>query len=520
MTAAELLQGVLTIAFGAAAGGLTNAIAIWMLFHPYDARGPWRLKLQGAVPKNRERLARSIGRLVGQRLLTPEDLAAKVSAPEVREAFGAAVEAYANRLLETAFGSLRDTLPPPVFAEVALLVERLGPALARRAADFTTAPEFEESVRRFLARAREELGDRELSEVLTAPQRQGLRSRVEEWAAQASRSAEVERAVHDFVARQFARMAEDRTPLLERLPTGLVAALERAVADYLPVALERLAAALADPTTRERAIRALRQVLERATRDLLVHERLVAKLVVTERTIERVLAGLEAEGVLRLGALLEDPEVRAQVARAINDAVVRFLMTPLAERVAALGDERRQGLERAAGEYILAALRDPATRNRVFDAVERTFEQAERRTWGDLLSKLPPDTAARWLADALATERAQRWIAMAVSQIADALLNRPLGRPRDYLAPDAAARLTVALTESLWVWVQEQVPDIVSQLGVPEMVEEKVRGFSLQRLEELVRSVTQRELDIIIRLGWVLGGCVGAIAFAVSLAVR
>ena len=32
----ELIRALITVFFGAMAGGLTNSIAIWMLFHPYE----------------------------------------------------------------------------------------------------------------------------------------------------------------------------------------------------------------------------------------------------------------------------------------------------------------------------------------------------------------------------------------------------------------------------------------------------------------------------------------------------
>jgi uncharacterized membrane protein YheB (UPF0754 family) len=51
------------------------------------------------------------------------------------------------------------------------------------------------------------------------------------------------------------------------------------------------------------------------------------------------------------------------------------------------------------------------------------------------------------------------------------------------------------------------------------MVEQKVLGFSTQRMEEIVRGVTQRELNLIVRLGYVLGGVVGVVAFGVSVLV-
>ncbi|MFW6205934.1 MAG: DUF445 domain-containing protein, partial [Gemmatimonadota bacterium] len=62
---APVLEAALTVAFGSLAGGLTNSIAIWMLFHPYEPPtvGGRELQLfQGAIPKHRGRLARAMGR--------------------------------------------------------------------------------------------------------------------------------------------------------------------------------------------------------------------------------------------------------------------------------------------------------------------------------------------------------------------------------------------------------------------------------------------------------------------------
>jgi uncharacterized membrane protein YheB (UPF0754 family) len=48
------------------------------------------------------------------------------------------------------------------------------------------------------------------------------------------------------------------------------------------------------------------------------------------------------------------------------------------------------------------------------------------------------------------------------------------------------------------------------------MVEQKVLGFSVQRMEEIIRGVTERELRLIVQLGYVLGALVGGVAFAVN----
>lgn len=513
---APWLEAVVAVLFGALAGGLTNAVAIRMLFHPYQPRGPGWFRLQGAIPKNRARLAKTVGRTVGQRLLVPEDLARQLAAPEVRRAFERALEGFVSSLLDGEKGSLRQELPAAVLRELELAAASLGPLVAAQVSSFATTAAFRERARQFLSRVSADLAARPVSEVLTGSRRAALRRRVEDWIATAAASPELEQTVEAWLGRQLERLSGDETPLLELLPPGLVAAVERAVQGYLPIALDRLATILADPETRSRVQRLLHQLFQRLVRDLLLHERLVARLVVTERTIARLLEAFERDGADQLARMLEEPAVRALVAHNINDAVVSFLRKPLAEHLANLGPERLAGLRRTLASYVAGALRDPATRSYAADRLDAALAAAERRTVGELLQYLPADRAADWLAQAAQAEPVRSWIAQGVQAAFQALLDRPIGRPAAALPDGTAERLARALSPALWDWIQEQVPTIVSHLDIEALVEQKVLGFSVQRVEELVRSTTQKELDLIVRLGYVLGAMVGAVAWGVS----
>ncbi len=464
------VQGLITVGVGAVSGGITNAVAVWMLFHPYEAWGVGWLKLQGAIPKNKPRLAKSIGKTVGQRLLTEEDLARQLSAPGLREAFDRAINVFLDRALNTPRGALRDELPAPVVAELERSLEPLAERLAAKLAEFVQGPGFGAAVEKYAA--------------------------LDRWVDEGVARPELERAVREFVSAQRARLLRDERPLLDRLPPGLVAALEQGIADYLPVAVERLGDLLADPAARQRVRDALKRFLDRAIKSLMVHERLMAKLVVTEARIDRVLDGLEDGGLAELAEVLGSPEFRAKAAQAVNDAVVRFLRTPLAERLWALGPDRLDGLERAAADYIVAALRAPATREWAVRRAREAIELGRR---------------------ALAGETGQQRVAEAAHAAVTALLEQPIGRPADLLPPDAEARLRSILTDPLWEWMQRQVPVVVSQLSVQELVEQKVLGFSTARMEELIRNVTQRELRLIVQLGYVLGAIVGLVAWGINL---
>ena len=63
--------------------------------------------------------------------------------------------------------------------------------------------------------------------------------------------------------------------------------------------------------------------------------------------------------------------------------------------------------------------------------------------------------------------------------------------------------------DPVWEWLQTQVPSVIEQIDIAGRVEQKVLEFPPAKMEELVRKVTHKELRIIVRLGYVLGGVIG-----------
>jgi uncharacterized membrane protein YheB (UPF0754 family) len=517
MISDSLLQGLVTIGVGAVSGGITNAVAIWMLFHPHKSRGIGPFRLQGAIPKNKARLARSIGKTVGERLLTPEDIGRRLQEPKVRGAFTDAVGGVLDRLLEQERGTLEQELPSDIYAMVQRFVDDLGPKAADRVATWAESAEFAGLLDGFLDRLEADIGEKPLSESLTDERRGMISGSVRRWVADLAEHDELEATLRSFVADRMERMAGDDTPLLDRLPPGLVGAVESAITDYLPMALERLGDLLGDPVARSKVEFALREAFDHSIRDLLLHERILAKLVVTDRTIERLVDGFEAEGFDRFAEALTEPGMKAQVTRAVNDAVDNFLRQPLGARLRNLGPAKFDALETTLADWLVRVARDPATRDALARAADRLLTVVERRTWGDVLRVIPRERATGMMRDALRGERGRAAIADVTGQLTNRLLARPIGRPARWFGDEGAAQLKKGLVDAAWGWVEGEVPRVVQQLDVQEMVEQKVLGFSTERMEEIVRNVTQRELTLIVQLGYVLGAIVGTVAFGINL---
>jgi uncharacterized membrane protein YheB (UPF0754 family) len=302
---------------GSVSGGVTSWVAVYMIFRPYERT----FGLHGAIPKNKARLAKTIGKTVGERLLTPADIIEELQRSGLREAIEAKLAGVAVEALERDRGPLRELLPPAVAAELERMIAEAGPDAASAYERYVATEGFEEQVRAFVARSRRDASPEEPGTELAVERRPGIAGRAAGMAA------------------------------------GMAAGL-------------------------------------------------------------------------------------------IDDVIVK------------------------------------------------------------------------WVLRAARSERARAMAAEAVRGAGAALLDRPLGRLGRWLPDDAPRRLVATAAPAVWDQIVEKLPALLETVDIPAMVERKVLGFSTQRVEDIVRGVTQRELNLIVQLGYVLGAAIGAAQFAAESWLR
>lgn len=516
----DLLWAGITIVFGALTGGLTNTIAIWMLFHPYEAPkvfGRWQLKfLQGAVPKNQPRLASAIGRTVGSRLLTPEDLTNTFADTEFRDAFDHRLALFLDEALHTERGSLRDLIPEAVSEDVdALIQEAVGRGLDQLHT-YIGSEAFEGAMGRRAGDLVEAIADEPIAGVLTPTRGAALEVAVQEWLQNAVESDDFTTAVDDYLTRASEKLLVPGRNFEEVLPLGLVGSVEKAIASYLPLAAERLGGLLEDPKARARFESMIHDLLHRFLRDLKFHQRVVARLVVTEDTVDKVLDTIEAEGAERLSEILRDPAVQDAIADGVNQAIVDFLRRPVREVLGEPGDESVVEARRTLAGWVVGMARDPATRDFLVEKLHDGLEKAGARTWGEVLEKVPSQRIAEFLVMAARTDSAREAIAKGAQRLVTRTMERPIGTPSRWFPPDGPRRLEAAVGDPIWDWLQTQVPAVVERIDVGRRVEDKVLHFPTERMEEIVKRVTDRELRLIVKLGYVLGAVIGVVLVIVN----
>ena len=508
----ELIRALVMIAFGAIAGGLTNSVAIWMLFHPYDppkVGGRDLPMLQGAIPKNQARLAAAVGRTVGTRLLTEEDLGKMFSDQDFRATFDGHLSGFLDALLHTERGSVRDLIPTDMQDQVEGIVNDVATFGLERLHEYLHSDRFTETLS---ARAEDivhSIADEPVAGILTPVREGAVSEAVDEWITGAVESEDFSQAVDDYLDRAAGRLLEPGRTFEEILPQGLVGAVEKAIAAYLPLAIQRLGSLLEDKEARAKFQAFIHDLLHRFLGDLKFHQRVVAKLIITESTVDMVLDTIEADGAERLTEMLQEEAMQDAMARGINDAIVDFLRRPVSSVLGEPGDPSVVDARETVVGWFVGLAQDPTSRSFVVEKLQIALDKMGARTWGEVFEKLPPDQVAMWLAAGARSEAATTLYQEAANRLSKNILERPIGTPSDWLPPGAAQTAEETLGDPIWEWLQTQVPEVVQQIDVARRVEDKVLDFPPARMEELVRKVTHRELKIIVRLGYLLGGIIG-----------
>jgi uncharacterized membrane protein YheB (UPF0754 family) len=511
----ELVRALLTIGFGALAGGLTNSVAIWMLFHPYEPPklfGRWRIGFfQGAVPKNQPRLAAAIGRTVGSRLLTPEDLTHTFSEGEFRGAFDQRLAHVVDEVLNKERGSLRDLIPPSVMGDLEVLLDE---ALQRGLAqldEYIASERFADAMARRTDDIVEAVRDEPIAGVLTPARGSAVEAMVDEWLQNAVDKEDFAAAVDDYLERAARKLLQPGRTFEEILPLGLVGSVEKAIASYLPLAADRLGGLLEDPKTRGRFEAMIHDLLHRFLRDLKFHQRVVARLVMTEDTVDKVLDTIETEGAERLSEILREPAVQDAMAKGVNEAIVDFLRRPVADVLGDPDDPTVVETKKTLVGWVVGMARDPATREFVVEKLHAGLDKAGASTWGQVLERVPRERITEALVSAARTDGARQALAAGVRRVVPRVLDQPIGMPARWLPEQGPGRIEAALGDPIWEWLQTQVPAVVERIDVARRVEEKVLHFPTPRMEEIVRKVTDRELKLIVRLGYLLGAIIGGV---------
>ena len=482
---------------GAFIGYLTNRIAIRMLFRPLR---PWHIfglrvpLTPGIIPAKRHALARSIGEMVGKKLLTSEELGRAIAAAPFQERLYGLVARQVDEFCEREWPPLAELAP----GEDGALREGLTEALAETVNAWLAAPEAERQLALWLAY----VGANADAALFRPLLRHLLSSAFGEAGQGASRLGP---AIGALLAARLRQAAAEGERLRDLLPEALPPHLHAILEEQSPDIWARVARHLLAPEARPQLLAAL-TVLARHLLDSLGPVGAVAAGFFEPDTFaDRINEYLDEHGD-EVEKWLSGPEIRERLAKVLQGSLDALLDRDMAGLLAGLPPGRLAALCAAAGNQAASALRGDAALARLAEALAESLPAALRVESGDPGSANTKTAAA--LLGLLRGPQGRACIRAAAGALLGRLLARPL-RLTGHVSPPLRARLTERLTGHAGALLLRELPELAPALGIRELVSAKVDSLELLQLERLLLDIMAEQFRYINLFGAILGFLIG-----------
>ncbi len=513
---------------GALIGYITNDIAIKMLFRPLKAKyiGPVKLPFTpGIIPRQREKLADSIGLMVSRELITEDAIRRQISSPAFQNTLSKRIGELTGFLLHTPFTELQERFrqgslgsavnahaPVPETEEETpadtLLIQSVLSAFFRSDSFFL-------AVQKSVALALDNFFSLRL-EALCGKDGERLKLFFSRNLRIESLRVPLRRLAGDLVADGIQRNISLEKFLTPQAIEGIIKAINR----IYPAVARELLQFLRTPHIHKTLEKKGRTVLRRTVSRLSSLQRLFIVAGQYDRNIERQMDEIIDDLLEQLEAAIADEETRDKVLDTLENWLKRLRTKTLADIASVWGESLPEDVRRAVdGLFHLAA--SPKAVSWMQELLQRLLDKYGQQEIGMLLQEFTGHSTqqisrhiADWISSLVKTtegtgKSAVDFIRTLFNTLSDSG-TKSMGEILQ-LEPQHKQGLDAALKGFILKVLDEQVPSILESVDIQTLVVDKINSLDIEKVEELILIVIRTHLRWIILFGALLGFLIGTV---------
>ncbi|WP_316347878.1 DUF445 family protein [Desulfuromonas acetoxidans] len=504
---------------GAIIGYVTNYIAIRMLFRPLR---PWRIcglrvpLTPGIIPSQRHKLARKMGEMVGDHLLTSDDIADTLDKEGFRKKLLSAVEEKLDQFICRDLSAPISLLPSQFHDRLADILETVRWKLLRALTRQLESEQGRQQLTRFCQEYLDVLLSYRLKDLMDHPSQtiQGFAGKkIEHWLDKEQLEGWLDR----FIDQRLQQLIDNQQCLNDLLPGELVDGVLELVEQELPAIIEQLSAMLDDPEVREQLQDKIRDAIANLIDSIDGLSALIGALFDMEKIYAK-LPGFMDKAAVELKEWLASESVRQQISSKLRDQLNEWLNQPLSRLLEKVPYERVVRIRGQVSHRVCDWLTGDTVRHQLLNAVEKGVETIEGRPLSDWIDPLLPEQGREKVAGLISTAIVDQLSRESVQHSVEGFLEnrmtyfiyqRPLGQLSRYLPSDGREELAVGLFDQLVVLLKKEIPPLVETLNICQIVEDKVNSLDILKVEGLLMGIMKEQFKYINLFGALLGMLIG-----------
>ncbi len=507
---------------GAFIGYLTNKVAIRMLFRPLKAWRIFGIRLPmtpGVIPARRHTLALNMGEMVGEHLLTSDEIGKALMKEKFQEHLLGLIKERVGAILHRDFGPLPTLVPEKFTSYFDVAVRAVTYQTKESIHKYIRSKEFSDKIEGYIDFNYQRLLKNELNSVLSVQERQVSYAFIEEGLSRMLSSSTMNQWVTDFVYAKVHDIIEEEKSLHDILPQSSKDFILTSIEEQTPFMFGKLAEVLEDADVRTRIVQAVRKWIHGFIGSLGPMAAMVGGFLnmdTMESKIDQYLID-KKEDILEW---LQNEEVRKKVAEVIRERFEHFLRIPLAQLIKDDREAKISGVCDKVSLQILAILKEKETTqalsSMIRDNIETHIEGGAlslELIVRNLFGARGREKLGAWMREeGIALLRAKETVTTIDSMIEtmfQGLLQKPVGRLSNILPAGVRDGIYLSIRKMASAMLATEVPGLVHSLNIKAVVTEKVDSLDLLKLERLLLSIMEEQFKYINLFGALLGFLIG-----------
>lgn len=478
----ENVNYIIPVIVGGVIGYITNWIAIKMLFRPHYEKRIFNIPIPftpGLIPKERNRIAKSIGEAVGEYLLSPEVVVDALFKNE--GSIEKVIIHYINRLKHEE-RTLEDLISSLNYGEFEGRKEDIKKKLASLIALNFRKDQFKDRLIKLID---------EYIFIVSRDNIYGIiEGKIESFLNYLANSDEVKEELSGLLIGKLNKLSQDDRSLSEIIPEDIVNSFK----DFILQNEENIVKLLKNILDNPR----IKGQFKNWISDILSHNmnKLIAIFINPETISDKILSLLEEY----LNKAERSKEILSFILLMVDKIFEKEISYLLGDFVKDLKEEDMS----VVSEIIIKNVLKEDNQYKIMDKLKNKLEGEEENIKSYLL-----DLIKRELESFLNSKSFYDHILSTVDKAIESILNRSISSLIVDINEDDILSIVNFLKIIIENLIKNQLPNMVKAFNISKIVEDQINSFDVAFTEELILEIANRELKAITWLGGLLGGIIG-----------
>lgn len=500
-----LMKFVIASLVGAVIGYITNWLAIKMLFRPHEEKRFLGFKVPftpGLIPKERYRMAKSVGETVGTHLLSREALVEALCSPKVKGQLDNWIETRVKEI-KNSESTIEEKLKLIAGDKYQDVLKSVNSYISNKIVAGIREPETQDKFTELIVGAFRTQLEVSPNTLFQNQYFMNLKDNMAGKIEELIDSPFLKEKLEEYVKEKLETIKEENKTIEEVVPESVIASIKVYIYNSREEICDTIGEMLKQEDIQERIKSAISSMIGSNLNPL------VAMFLNVDTIYGKLIGAFEQ--------YLKDDENQRNTAMLINKGIDRIIKGSVNEALERIDEEDRDRNIKAISEFILNnvlnrefinnALENAEEFIRKYSTVHEILVSFDEK-YMDKLYNLIKSQLEKILTGSAVDESVNTMVEKGTGEVLRLSLSSIIKNDEDKIID-----ITTKLASNLYQrFIDNEAADVVENLNISDIVEERINSFDVNFAEKIILDISSKELSAITWLGALLGGIIGILS--------